>query len=185
MPALAAPLIGFALGAGLYAWKGRALQRAVRPLQHQALVVVVLLGLGGWAPIVAYLASAGPAWALSYWFSPAAVPLWAALLWLLVTGAATPGGFAAARARAGRRPRAPLMLAGGALLAAAGALAAQWDRLVLHATFPQFHGDFGIVRLGDSPVGPLLLWGLVGVGAQALIAGQCLKHLARGGSEGA
>jgi hypothetical protein len=45
MPALSAPLFGFALGAGLCWSVGRSLDRAVRPLDSQALLMVGVLGL--------------------------------------------------------------------------------------------------------------------------------------------
>jgi hypothetical protein len=184
MPALSAPLLGFALGAGLFWSAARELSRQIRPIAGHALLVAAILGLSSYAPAVAFLINAQPDWAYAYVVPAAALPRWLGPCLVLLSGASVPLGFGLAlRASRGRPAFAqgwlwlPLGLALAPLLALA-------PRLRLAATFEQFHGDFGARGLLDGPLGYLLGWIAAALLAAVWFARRCLEWLAAGAVEG-
>lgn len=184
MPALSAPLLGFALGAGLFWSAARELARQVRPIAGQALLIAALLGLCAYAPAVAFLISAQPDWAYAYLVPAQGLPRWLGPCLVLLSGASVPLGFGLGlRASRGRPAFAqrwfwiPLGLALAPLLLLAA-------RLRLAATFEQFHGGFGERALLEGPLGYLLGWLLVSLLAAIWFARRCLEWLAAGAVEG-
>lgn len=184
VPALSAPLLGFALGAGLYWSVARQLARPIRPLAGQAVLIATLLGLVAYAPGVALLTSAEPDWTYAYLVPASRLPRWVLPALVLSSGVSVPLGFAMGlRAWRGRPERAlrwfwvPLVLASLPLLVAA-------PRLALQASFAQYHGDFGVQPLVGGPLGYLLAWFLATIAVTTVLARRCLDFLALGGADG-
>jgi hypothetical protein len=184
VPALSAPLLGFALGAGLYWSVARELARPIRPIMGASLLIATILGLFAYAPAVALLLEAEPDWGYAYLIPADQLPRWVAPVLVLVLAVSVPFGFGASlRACRGRSAFvkswfwvpcaagvAPLILLG--------------PRLALQASFEQFHGDFGVRQLVGGPLGYLLLWSLLGLAGATWLARRCLGFLALGGAQG-
>jgi hypothetical protein len=184
MPALSAPILGFALGAGLYWSAARELARPIRPIAGSSLLIATVLGLFAYAPAVALLLQAEPDWGYAYLIPAEALPRWIAPWLVLVAGLSVPFGFGAAlRACRGRSSFVkrwfwvPCALGLLPLVAFA-------PRLGLSASFEQFHGDFGVRGLLGSPLGYLLSWSLLGIAGATWAARRCLGFLALGGAQG-
>lgn len=184
MPALSAPLLGFALGAGLFWSAAHELARQIRPIAGHALLVAAILGLAAYAPAVAFLINAQPDWAYAYLFPAKALPRWLGAFLVLLSGASVPLGFGLAlRASRGRPAFAqrwvwiPLGLALAPLLVLA-------SRLRVAATFEQFHGEFGTRALLEGPLGYLLGWLTLTLLAAIWCARRCLEWVAAGAVEG-
>lgn len=184
VPALSAPLLGFALGAGLYWSVARELARPIRPVAGSSLLVATILGLFAYAPAVALSLEAEPDWGYAYLFPADALPRWVAPLVVLVAAVSVPLGFGAAlRACRGRTAFikkwfwVPLGLGLAPLLALA-------PRLGQQASFEQYHGDFGVRSVIGGPLGYLLVWSLLGLAGATWSARRCLGFLALGGAQG-
>lgn len=180
MPAFAAPLMGFALGAGLFWSVASELARPIRPVAGHAVLIAGGLGLFAYAPAVALLLGAEPDWAYAYLLPSAALPRWLGHILVLGAASSVPLGFALAmRACRGRARFAriwfwlPFALAVLPLLALA-------PRLAVQATYEQFHGDFGMQPLLGGPLGFLLGWLVLGVLVAAWMARRALSYLALG-----
>src|SRR5262245_53044316 len=143
VPALSAPLLGFALGAGLYWSAARELARPIRPVAGASLLIAAILGLFVYAPAIALLLEAEPDWSYAYLVPAEALPRWLGP-WLILVGAVSvPLGFGAAlRACRGRIAFVKSWFWVPALAGLLPLLAAA-PRLGVQASFEQFHGDFG------------------------------------------
>lgn len=184
MPASSAPLLGFALGAGLYWSAARELARPIRPVAGASLLIATILGLFVYAPAIALLLEAEPDWSYAYLVPAEALPRWLGPWLILVAAVSVPLGFGAAlRACRGRvvfvKPWfwVPALAGLLPLLAAA-------PRLGVQASFEQFHGDFAVHEVVGGPLGYLLLWALCGIGIATWLARRCLGFLALGGAHG-
>src|SRR5688572_2484451 len=184
VPVLSAPILGFALGAGLYRSVARELARPIRPVAGASLLVASVLGLFAYAPAVAVLLQAEPDWAYAYLVPADQLPRWVAPLHVLLDAASVPLGFGAALRACRGRPSfvkvwfwVPCLLGLLPLLVAA-------PRLSVQASYEQFHGDFGVRSLAGGPLGYLLLWSLAGLAAATWLARRCLGFLALGGAQG-
>jgi hypothetical protein len=184
MPALSAPVLGFALGAGLFWSVSRELARPIRPIAGQAVLIASVLGLFAYAPAVGLLISAEPDWAYAYLIPAQQLPRWLNPWLVLAAGVSVPLGFGAAlRACRGRTSFiqawfwVPLVV--GSIPIILGA-----SRLSVQATFQQFHGDFGIQQLVGGPLGYLLGWLLLALAGATWITRRCLDFLALGGADG-
>jgi hypothetical protein len=184
VPAICAPLAGFALGAGLFWSAARPLRRPIRPIAGQALLIAAILGLLTYAPAVALLINAQPDWAYAYLIPAQLLPRWFGPWLVLLSGLSVPLGFGQALRASRGRPAfvqrwfwVPLAL-GVAPLVVLG------PRLRLAATFEQFHGDFGARALFEGPFGYLLGWLLLSLAAATWFARRCLECLAAGAAEG-
>jgi len=184
MPALSAPLAGFALGAGLFWSAAASLRRPIRSIAGHTLLIAAILGLLAYAPAVALVINAEPDWAYAYLVPAKLLPGWLGPWLVLLSGLGVPLGFGQALRASQGRPAfvqrwfwAPLALAVLPLMVAA-------PRLRLAATFEQFHGDFGVRALLEGPLGYLLGWLLVALAAATWFARRCLEWLAAGAAEG-
>jgi hypothetical protein len=184
MPAFSTPLLGFALGAGLFWSVARQLARPIRPIAGQAVLIAAVLGLIAYAPAVALLDTAEPDWAYAYLIPAARLPRWLGPWLVLLSGVSVPMGFGLAmRAYRGRAAFAqawfwaPLALGVAPLLALA-------PRLAWQASFEQFHGDFGIQPVVGGPLGYLLVWLGVGLMLAVFLTRRSLDFLALGGADG-
>jgi hypothetical protein len=184
VPVLSAPILGFALGAGLYWSVARELARPIRPVAGASMLVASVLGLFVYAPAVALLLQAEPDWAYAYLIPADQLPRWLEPLLLLLDAASVPLGFGAAMRACRGRPSfvrvwfwVPLSIGLLPLLVAA-------PRLSLQASYEQFHGDFGVRPLVGGPLGYLLLWSLAGLGVATWLSRRCLGFLALGGAQG-
>lgn len=184
MPALSAPILGFALGAGLYWSVARELARPIRPVAGASLLVAAILGLFAYAPAVALLLQAEPDWGYGYFIPAEQLPRWVGPTLVLIAAISVPVGFASAqracRGRAAFVKRWFWVPLGVGLVP----LVALSQRLGLQASFEQFHGDFGVRHVVGGPLGYLLSWSLVGVAAATWFARRCLGFLALGGAQG-
>lgn len=155
MPLPLALLSGFVLGMSL-AWLARAeLSRSEVPLVlARPFLVAVGLGLVVYAPVTGYFVALHGDWAYLYLVQPSRVPSAVDLVLVLACGAAVPAGFALATPWATQRRGGPILQASGAIALAAFVLAGIFSRrLAVSASFAQFHGGFGTVPLGHSPLG--------------------------------
>ena len=166
MPLPLALPVGLLLGMTL-AWLARAeLARSEVPLLL-ARPFLIALGLGAlaYAPAVGYFAAWHGDWSYLYLVSASRVPSAVDLFLVLLAALQIPLGFAIAApwAIARRGSRLFQVLGGsGALVALAGGIFAR--RLAVSATFAQYHGDFGGLPLGRSPLGRGILLSWIAVG---------------------
>jgi hypothetical protein len=184
VPVVSAPLLGFALGAGLYWSVARELARPIRPIAGASLLIATILGLFAYAPALALLLEAEPDWGYAYLMPAGALPRWFGPWMILVSAISVPLGFGAAQRACRGRPAfvkrwfwVPFSLGLLPLLAAA-------PRLAVQASFEQFHGDFGERALVGGPLGYLLVWSLLGVAGATWLSRRCLGFLALGGAQG-
>jgi hypothetical protein len=179
MPIVAAPVFGFALGAGLAWATARALARSVQSLSARAVLIVALMAWLAYAPAQVFIATLAPAWSFGYFVAPEHVPGWFLPLFALFAGASVPLGFAAAlRAAHGREaafPKRWLLVPAllGVLLLGPGV-----PRLGVFASFAQFHGDYGVQPLVGGALGYALLWTLFGLSLVSVCTYRALSLLA-------
>lgn len=154
--------VGLLLGLSL-AWVARAeLARSEVPLVLARPFLVTLgLGLLVFAPALGYFAALHGDWAYLYLVRSSRVPSAVDLLFVAIGAAMVPAGFAAATPSAIAKQGTRLMQASAAIVAVlllACALTA--GRLTVSASFAQYHGGFGAVPIGRSPLGRgvLLSW---------------------------
>ena len=155
--------VGLILGMTL-AWVARVeLARSEVPLVL-ARPFLVALGLGAivFAPIVGYFTALHGDWAYLYLVRWSRVPSAVDLFLVVLAALTVPLGFAIATPWAiARRGTRLLQVNAGiaAVLVIAGAILAR--RLSMSASFAQYHGGFGGVPIGRSPLGRgmLLSWG--------------------------
>ncbi len=160
MPIPFAPLFGFALG-GILAWvAGAELVRddgpivASRPFQ-----VVTAFAALVWLPAIGYFVAFHGDWSYVYLAPWQRVPSAIDLGLVLVASAAVVGGFWFAVSPVRKRRTGPIVaiVVAPGLLGTVGLVAAS-RRLALSGTFAQYHGDFGTVPIGSSPLGKGVLF---------------------------
>ncbi len=162
MPLPFAIPVGLLLGMTL-AWVARAeLARSdVALLLARPFLVSVAFGAIVFAPVVGYFAALHGDWSYLYLVSWRRVPSAVDLFLVLLAAASLPLGFAVAApwaiARRGTRVLQVTAGVAGALVVACAIFA---RRLGVSASFAQFHGSFGGLALGRSPLGRgiLLSW---------------------------
>lgn len=168
MPLLLAIPVGLLVGLSL-AWMARAeLARSEVPLAL-ARPFLVSLGLAAlvFAPALGYFVALHGDWAYLYLVRSGRIPSAVDLLFVGVASAMVPLGFAAAAPSAIAKNGTRLAQAAAVLvvlLLAACALGAR--RLTVSASFAQYHGGFGAIPIGRSPLGRgvLLSWAALAVG---------------------
>jgi hypothetical protein len=168
MPLPFALPVGLLLGMTL-AWVARAELARSEVSLVLARPFLVALGLGGlvFAPAVGYFAALHGDWAYLYLVRWSRVPSALDLFLVLVAALQVPLGFAIATpwaiAKRGTRVL-KVSAALAALLVVAGVILAR--RLSVSASFAQYHGGFGAVPLGRSPLGRgiLLSWVALALG---------------------
>lgn len=157
VPAAAAPLIGFLIGAA-FAWVASEELARDGSIGARALTVVSLFGLLVFAPIAGYFLAFAPDWSYAYLVDSQRLPSAADLGWVLLDAASVPAGFARGARHARVRRSAPLMRLIALPAAAASCLVlVALPRLGVHASYAQFHGDFGTRPVSGSPLGHALL----------------------------
>jgi hypothetical protein len=158
MPTVILSLLGCALGLA-FAWSAAAeLRNQPSALQTQAAWVVVLHALLVFGPSVGYLLSFHSDWAFSYWLRANALPRGALTLAIAFVTCTPFAGFLLGSSFARQRKSLPLlvMTAGFALTSVLGCLLTL-RRLLVSATYVQFHDDFGTRGIAGSPLGHALL----------------------------
>ncbi len=162
MPLPLAILVGLVLGMTL-AWVARAeLARSEVPLLL-ARPFVIALGLGAivFAPVVGYFVALHGDWAYLYLIRSSHIPSAVDLLLVVVAALQVPLGFAIATpwaiAKRGTRVLQVNAVIGAAVVILCAVFA---RRLSVSASFTQYHGGFGAVPIGRSPLGRgvLLSW---------------------------
>lgn len=162
MPLPLALLIGLLVGMSL-AWLARVeLARADVPLVlTRPFLVAAALGALVHAPVLTYFVTMHGDWAYLYLVRFSRIPSAVDLVLVCLAAAQVPLGFAVASPWAIAK-RGPALLKVGALLGALFAVACivAARRLSVSASFAQYHGGFGVVPLGQSPLGRgvLLSW---------------------------
>jgi hypothetical protein len=162
MPLPLALLVGLVLGTTL-AWVARAeLARSEVPLLL-ARPFLVAFGLGTvvLGPVVGYFVALHGDWAYLYLVRSGRVPSALDLLFVALAALSVPLGFAVATRWAIARRSTPILQLNGviaAVLVIVCAVVAR--RLSVSASFAQYHGGFGAVPIGRSPLGRgiLLSW---------------------------
>lgn len=154
--------VGLLVGLSL-AWTARAeLARSEVPLVLARPFLVSLgLALLVFAPALGYFAALHGDWAYLYLVRSSRVPSAVDLLFVAVGAAMVPLGFAAAAPSAIAKQGTRLMQASAAIAAVLViACAVTAGRLTVSASFAQYHGGFGAVPIGRSPLGRgvLLSW---------------------------
>ncbi|MCC6898897.1 MAG: hypothetical protein IT377_07970 [Polyangiaceae bacterium] len=157
MPTPAAPFLGFLLGS-LFAWVAADELSRSATLQARTLIVVASFGLLVSAPIAGYFLAFAPDWSYGYLVDSQRLPGAIDTAWVLVDAASVPLGFARAARHVRTKRTGPMMrLMAVPALAAGGLVLAALPRLGVHATYSQFHGDFGTRPVAGSPLGYALL----------------------------
>ena len=139
------------------------LRQAPEVATSRSLSVVALFGLLVYAPACAYFLTFSPDWSLSYFVDTQKLPSALEMTLLLTDAASAPLGFCAAApvARA-RKAGAVMRIAMAPAVLALAMVVATLRRIRVHATYAQYHGDFGTEPLTGSSLGVALLWvGLV------------------------
>ena len=161
MPALLAPLIGFALGVG-FAWCAREeLVRSTSALGvgSRSLAVVALFATLVFAPVSAYFLAFESDWSYAYFVDTRRIPAVFPLALVVLDTASAPLGFLAATRYAKGKKLAPFLALALPFLAVALAfVVATANRLGVQASYAQFHGDFGTRPVAGSSLGYALLW---------------------------
>lgn len=183
MLAPTAPLIGFTLGIA-FAWlAAEELARSPGAVEaSRSLVLVALFGLLCFAPINAYFMAFAPDWSYAYFVDSRRLPNALDLALGLLDAASVPTGFVMAARGAGAKRLGSLVRLGAvpALLALVLILSSL-PRLGVHASYAQYHGDFGTRSIAGSPLGYALLWmAAVLTGAIAWTA-RCLRLISLSG----
>jgi len=178
VPALLAPLVGFALGV-LLAWLGR----AEAPREDAATGkargrVAALFGALVFAPACAYFVVFACDWALFYLVDERTVPSALLLVLLVVDAATVPAGFHAAHRvlRSGRYDAERLTLAMGAGPAgvALATVLAFMGRLSVDGSYHQVTERFGTRPVAGGPLGWAILWMGAMIVAGVVVAAQIL-----------
>jgi hypothetical protein len=178
MPAPVTPLIGFVLGAALSWAAAEELARAPSSTTSRSFLIVALFGIAVFAPAAAFFLAFAPDWSYAYLIDSQRLPGAIGLALVLVDAASVPAGFlAAARWARARRLSVVLRLVLGPVVVAGLLLLSVLPRLGVHATYAQYHGDFGIRPLSGSPLGHALLWMLIVLGAAALWTARSVRML--------
>lgn len=158
MPAFIAPLVGFLIGTG-FAWAsadelGKAGTFAPRPL-----AIVALFAFLVFAPACAYFLAFEGDWAFAYFIDSRNVPSAVDLGLVLLDGFSVLFGFlvSAPKAKA-KKFSSILSIAGGPFALGLATALVLGSRFGIHATYAQFHGDFGTRAVSGSALGYALLW---------------------------
>jgi hypothetical protein len=186
MPAPTAPLIGFALGVA-FAWAAsdELSRSAASGGASRSLVLVTLFSLLCFAPISAYFLAFAPDWSYAYLVDSQRLPSAVDLGLALLSVASVPAGFAiAARPASAKRLGPVVRLAAAPALVTIIFLFASIQRLTVHATYAQFHGDFGTRSVAGSPLGYALLWMAAVLGGAIAWTARCLRSMGASGRRG-
>lgn len=159
MPAPTAPLIGFLLGMA-FAWASAdELARAGSSAAARSLLLAATFGLLVFAPVAGFFLAFSPDWAYAYLVDSQRLPGAIDLALVLLDAASVPAGFlVAARWARSRRLGTVVRLASIPAAGVAAFVALALPRLGVHATYAQYHGDFGTRSVSGSPLGYALLW---------------------------
>jgi len=161
MPAPLGPLVGFVLGV-VFAWWGAeelARSQSGSPLFSRSLVAATLFAALVYTPISGYFLAFETDWSFAYWVDSRRIPSAVSLTLVLLDMLSVPLGFIAAASHARRRRfGALLVLAVPPAIIVLACLLRAAARLSVHATYTQFHGDFGVRPIAGSSLGHALLW---------------------------
>jgi hypothetical protein len=172
MPAPIAPLVGFMLGIA-FAWAAADdLARAAGHAPARSLWLATLFGLAVFAPAAGFFLAFSPDWSYAYLIDSQRMPGAVDLGLVLIDAASVPAGFVAASRWAAARKLGPVVRLSLVPIALVIAFVAfTLPRIGVHATYAQYHGDFGTRAVSGSPLGYALLW------MSAVLAGAILWTL--------
>lgn len=157
VPAPAAPFFGFLLGAA-FAWIASEELTRDGGVASRTLTVIALFGLLVYAPIAGYLLAFAPDWSYGYVIDSQRLPSAVDTAWVLLDAASVPAGFARAARHARMKRSGPIVrLIALPAVIAFGLVLTLLPRLGVHATYAQYHGDFGTRPVSGSPLGFALL----------------------------
>jgi hypothetical protein len=152
MPVFLAPLFALFTGS-LFAWVGRDGAARDRARERRAILVAGGYSLLIFVPALSWFLAFYGDWSYLYLVPAERIP--SAVDAMLVGAAAllVPGvTLALVGRRAGTQDLVPrVVVASGTLFLLAFGLA--WRRVAVHATYAQFHGDFGRTRIAGTPLG--------------------------------
>lgn len=183
MPLPVAPLLGWLLGVWL-AWtargerpeRGGGAEDGLLLLWSRPVRVAFALGAFVFGPIVGYFVAFHGDWSYFYVVPWRVVPSAVDLLLVVVAGATVPAGVAAGAgpARAGRVGLL-LRLAAGPAAVALLMLLLGARRLMVSASYAQFHGAFGVEPLASSALGRGLLLAAIALAAAVAWTARALR----------
>ncbi len=186
MPALVLPLVALTIGIGL-AWAAadEIARLGGSAIGTRSLLLSTLFGGLVTAPIAAYLVAFYPDWAYAFVVDSSRLPGVVPATIVLASTAAPPVGFLLAAPFAGeRRLGRVLELGAGAAAIALLTLLPGAQRLGVQATYPQFHGDFGVVPIVGSRLGLGLVWMLAVLVGAVVWTATSMRQLSRAQSRG-
>jgi hypothetical protein len=179
MPAIVAPLYGFALGVLYARAASEELARTRGAVGSRALPVAGLFGVLVYGPACAYFIAFFPDWSYGYFVDAEHRPVALDMAAVLLASLSPVIGFSAlSRSAASRRGTVLTRSLAAPSLAATAFVLLLLPRLRLYATHAQFHGDFGTEPLVGSPVGYALVWMALVVTAAAAWTVQLLRRFA-------
>ncbi len=169
MPLIAVLVTGILLGM-VFAWCATdELKQRRSTLQSEAAWVVLAFGVLVFGPSAGSLVSFHGDWSLSFWWAADAMPAALLALAVLACALAPLAGFAFGAAMLRRRQPVVLIYVGaGALLGCATASLLALPRLLVEASYLEFHNGFGTRPIAGSALGYSVLW------VTALVAGVTL-----------
>jgi hypothetical protein len=175
---LTAPFAGFALGT-LFAWLSREdlVRGAPAMLTVRSLAIVTLYALLVFGPAAAYFLVFEPAWASAYLFDAGSRARAFDVMLAVLAPASIVGGFlVTGHAIRRHRPAAALRIGAPVALVALALTLLLFPRLSVHATYAQYHGDFGTRPVAGTSLG----WALVWFGTIVLVATLYVANSLRG-----
>jgi hypothetical protein len=184
VPALVAPIVGFALGAALSYGAADSLARGRGSgIASRALIVVTAFSVLIYAPVCSYFLAFSPDWSFAYLVDSRRLPSAVDLTLVLLDVVSVPFGFATTLRKARARHlrwvfRAAVLPAAGSLFAVLVLL----PRLGVQATYAQYHGDFGMRPTAGSELGYALLWMHAVLIGALLWTARALKRLTEAGA---
>jgi hypothetical protein len=180
MPAATAPLLGFSLGV-LFAWAAaQDLGRSTAGISGRSLLLVWTFALLVFAPVCAYFIAFEPDWSYAYLIDSQRLPSVVDIALVLFALLSVPLGFmVAAPSARSHRPTRVARIGGAPALIAVVVLMAGFSRLSVHATYAQYHGDFGTRGVAGGPLGYALIWMIGVLGMATLLTTRALHRLGR------
>jgi len=145
--------------------KGLLLRATAAPYASPAFAVVTAYGLLVLGPLAGVSAAIAPDWTLSYLVDSQRSPVMLETLCVVTAAMSAPSGFLWGAALTIRRRQNILSqhVAGGTVVALLLCIVL-WKRIIIQATYAQFHGDFGLQTLEGTELGYVILWMLLVLG---------------------
>lgn len=180
MPALTLHLLGLALGL-IYAWAATEdLRQRGSALASEAAWLVLAYSALLYTPCCGTLLSFHADWSVSYWLATERLPMLVTFCAVVSAGFSPFAGYllGAPLARE-RRVTVVASLAGAAVAVCVVGSLITLSRLLVDASYVEYHNDFGTQDIAGSALGYALLWMSAIAGAASSWTVNALRHLTR------